>query len=149
MAEEAQQLHAIGAIETAQTERQASYFEARLTDIVKSVAADLQLRYEKDIQLPIAGGLVADHLLQSQTPPIVVAAASAARLLQAEVIHMQCRMERNPGFVLAVVEDRNVLDKHQFEHANYYTGKTVTSTNKTFVRCSRRPVPRLARHADV
>lgn len=62
---------------------------------------------------------------------------------------MQCRMERKPGFVLAVVENEIVVGKHQFERANYCSSKTVTSTNMTFVRCSRRPLTTLARHADV
>ncbi|WP_175939152.1 hypothetical protein [Caballeronia sp. BCC1704] len=129
VAEAAQQLHAIA---TARTERQASDFKARLAAIVSAVAADFQLGHETDVQLPIAGGMVADHLLRSATPLIVVAATSATRLLEAEVIHMQYRMERKAGFVLAVVENQNVVGKRQFERANYYTGKTVTFNEHDF-----------------
>jgi len=129
VAEAAQQLYAIA---TARTERQASDFKARLADVVKTVARELQLGHEMDVQLPIAGGLVADHVLQGKAPLIVVAATSATRLLEAEVIHMQYRMERKAGFVLAVVENQNTVGKRQFERANYYTGKTVTFNQHDF-----------------
>jgi hypothetical protein len=129
VAEAAQTLYAIS---TARTERQASDFKARLANVVRAVATDLALGCETDIQLPIAGGLMADHVLQSHTPLIVVAATSATRLLEAEVIHMQYRIERKPGFVLAVVENQNIVGKRQFERANYYTGKTVTFNEHDF-----------------
>ncbi len=45
---------------------------------------------------------------------------------------MQYRMERKAGFVLAVVENQNVVGKRQFERANYYTGKTVTFNEHDF-----------------
>ncbi|ERJ35080.1 hypothetical protein L810_2224 [Burkholderia sp. AU4i] len=70
--------------------------------------------------------MIADHVIDTPEPLIVVAANSAARLLEAEVIHMQYRMQKIPGFVLAVVENQKVVGKKQFERANYFTGKTVT-----------------------
>lgn len=58
-------------------------------------------------------------------PLIVIAASSATRLLEAEVIHMQYRYTKQRGFILAVAESEKVVGKKQFHRANYYTGKTV------------------------
>ncbi|VVE29266.1 hypothetical protein PEP31012_03581 [Pandoraea eparura] len=123
VAEAAQQLHAIA---TSRAERQVSDFKQRVADVVNGVARGLGLRYQSDVELPISGGLIADHLIEHDAPLIVIAATSATRLLEAEVIHMQYRMEKKPGFVLAVVENQMIVGKKQFERANYYTGKTVT-----------------------
>ena len=75
-------------------------------------------------------GLEADHLIgdisDASVPPlIVIAASSATRLLEAELIHMQYRHTQQRGFVLAVPESEKVVGKKQFHRANYYTGKTV------------------------
>ena len=70
-------------------------------------------------------GMLADHIIQSPIRLIVAAATGATRLLEAEVIHMQYRIQKKPGYVLAVVESRKAVGKKQFERANYYTGKTV------------------------
>ena len=78
----------------------------------------------------VAGGLEADHLIgdlsnPALTPLIVIAAPSATRLLEAEIIHMQYRHTQQRGFVLAVAESEKLVGKKQFHRANYYTGKTV------------------------
>jgi len=122
VAEAAQHLHAIA---TARPDRQASDFKDRVASVVQDTARQLNLGYKADYPLPIAGGLTADHYIESSVPLIVITATSATRLLEAEVIHMQYQMSKISGFVLAVAESQAAVGKRQFERANYYTGKTV------------------------
>jgi hypothetical protein len=122
VAEAAQHLYALA---TARADRHPSDFKERLTRAVFDVATQLGLDHHENVQLPISGGLLADHVISTPTPLIVIAATGATRLLEAEVIHMQYRMQKTPGFVLAVVESQKAVGKKQFERANYYTGKTV------------------------
>ncbi|MDK3025449.1 hypothetical protein QO239_22890 [Cupriavidus taiwanensis] len=123
VAEAAQQLFALA---SSRADRQASDFKDRVSEVIVKTANDLELSYHSDVELPIAGGLVADHVIDSATPLIVIAATSVARLLEAEVIHMQYRMSKKDGFVLAIAESPTAVGKKQFERANYYTGKTVS-----------------------
>lgn len=122
VAEAAQQLHAIA---TARTERNSGDFKEKLLAAMEDVATKLQVGLQNDIELPIAGGLIADHVLDLRSPMIVIAATSPARLLEAEVIHMQYRMDNRPGFVLAVAESQTAVGKKQYERAAYYTDRTV------------------------
>lgn len=122
VAEAAQQLHAIA---TARVERQSSDFKDRIKEIIQEIAREAKIKYESDVDLPIAGGLKADHVLGDATPLIIVAATSSTRLLEAEVIHMQYRAENMPGYILAVAESQAAVGKKQFERASYYTNKTV------------------------
>ena len=80
---------------------------------------------KSDVELPIAGGLKADHVIDTKTPLIVVTATSPTRLLEAEIIFMQYRADGKPGYILAVAESQGAVGKKQFERANYYTHKTV------------------------
>ncbi|MEQ5839036.1 hypothetical protein N0A02_06225 [Paraburkholderia acidicola] len=122
VAEAAQHLYALA---TTRADRHSSDLKERLTRAILDIAADLGLKHHENVQLPISGGLLADHVIDTPTPLIVIAATGATRLLEAEVIHMQYRMQKTPGFVLAVVESQKAVGKKQFERANYYTGKTV------------------------
>lgn len=123
VAEAAQQLYALA---TSRAERQENDFKERVKSVIQATALELELPYHSEFSLPIAGGLVADHYIEGKIPLIVVAATSATRLLEAEIIHMQYQFEHKPGFVLAVAETQAAVGKKQFERANYYTGKTVT-----------------------
>ncbi|RDU95703.1 hypothetical protein [Trinickia dinghuensis] len=123
VAEAAQQLFAIA---TSRTERQAWDFKQRLAEVMIRTAKDLGVNLQSEVELPIAGGLVADHVIDHRTPLIVVAATNATRLLEAEIIHMQYRLANMSGFVLAIAESQTTVGKRQFERANYYTGTTVT-----------------------
>lgn len=118
----AQQLHSIA---TSRAERQASEFPDTVKTLVYEIALALNVSVESNVELPIAGGLKADHVLGTKTPLIVITATSATRLLEAEVIFMQYRADEKPGYVLAVAEDQQAVGKKQFERANYYTNKTV------------------------
>lgn len=123
VAEAAQQLFAIA---TSRTERQAGDFKQRLAEVMTQTAKGLGVNLRSEVELPIAGGLVADHVIDDEIPLIVVAATNATRLLEAEIIHMQYRWANMSGFVLAIAESQTAVGKRQFERANYYTGKTVT-----------------------
>lgn len=119
----AQQLYCFA---TARAERQQNDFRERLTDVVKDISEQIKIRWRTDITLPIMGDLIADHVLgDDDNPLIVIAANSPARLLEAEIIHMQYRRENKPGYVLAVAEDQASVTKKQFERASYFTDKTV------------------------
>lgn len=118
------------ALATSQKERIPSDFKEQVAEIVREVCAAINVPVRHGIELPIAGGLEADHVIGDETnskmvPLIVVAASSAIRLLEAEIIHMQYRHTQQKGFVLAVAESEKIVGKKQFHRANYYTGKTV------------------------
>lgn len=129
VAEAAQQLHAIA---TARAERQASDFKERIKSVIQEIAAELNLSCESDVELPIAGGLKADHLLGKNNPLIIVAATSPTRLLEAEVIYMQYRADKKPGYILAVAESQGTVGKKQYERAAYYTNKAVIFNQDAF-----------------
>lgn len=119
----AQQLYALA---NAHKEREVSDFKDKVSAIVTEVCKSLSLPVRHDARLPISGDLEADHLIEFEGQPlIIITATSAKRLLEAEVIHMQYRMSKTPGFVLAVAESQKAVGMKQFNRANYYTGKTV------------------------
>ena len=118
------------ALATSQKERSPSDFKDRVAQVVQDVCEALQMPVQHGVELPIAGGLEADHVIGELSNPnipplIVIAASSATRLLEAEIIHMQYRHTQQRGFVLAVAESEKMVGKKQFHRANYYTGKTV------------------------
>jgi len=129
VAEAAQQLHAIA---TVRTERQTSDFAEVIKQAVKQIATELKINFESDYNLPIAGGLRADAVLFAETPLIVIAATNSTRLLEAEVIHMQYRVEAKPGKVIAVAQSQQAVGKKQFERALYYTHKALVYDNSAF-----------------
>lgn len=129
VAEAAQRLQAIT---TVRAERQQSDIKERVAAVIRQVAAELGRTARVDVQLPIAGGMQADHVVDLDRPLIVIVATSAARLLEAEVIHMQYRMEKRPGLVLAVAESQAAVGRKQFERAGYYTAKTVVYDEDAF-----------------
>src|SRR5450830_59679 len=122
VASAAQQLFALA---TSHKERAANDFKDRVAEVVAEIANALNLPYRNNVELTMAGSMVADHVIDHATPLIVIAASSAARLLETEVIHMQYRFTQQPGFVLAIAESELAVGKKQFKRANFYTGKTV------------------------
>ncbi|MBK5205470.1 MAG: hypothetical protein JJD98_08680 [Polaromonas sp.] len=129
VAEAAQQLHAIA---TARADRRENDFKDRVKQIVQEIASEAHLICNSDVELPIAGGLKADHVLGTKKPLIVIAATSPTRLLEAEVIYMQYRAENKPGYVLAVAESQTTVGKKQYERAAYYTNKAVIFNSDAF-----------------
>lgn len=129
VAEAAQQLHAIA---TSRADRQTSDFKERVKSIVEEIASSLNLSFASDVELPIAGGLKADHVIGSNQPLIIITATSPTRLLEAEVIYLQYREEKKSGYVLAVAEDQASVGKKQYERAAYYTNKSVIFDSNAF-----------------
>lgn len=129
VAEAAQQLHALA---TARPPRRVSDFKNQVAEAVRDAAAKAGFAYASDVPLPIAGGFVADHVVEAPTPLIIVAATGIQRLLEAELIHMRYQSEKLPGFVIAAVESQKAVGSKQFERANYYTGKTVSFSRHDF-----------------
>lgn len=123
VAEAAQQLYTLA---TQRQERRSSTFKQEVADVVTAVALSLQKTPHQDVELPIAGGLTADFVIEQAEPLIVIAATSVARLMEAELIYLQYRLQNMPGFVLAIAETPQSVGRKQFDRANYYTGKTVT-----------------------
>lgn len=122
VAEAAQQLHAIA---TSRTDRRVSDFKARVAEIVAEVVRQFHVPHQADVELPIVGGLRADHVIGDTSPMILIAANSPARLLEAEVIYMQYRAERKPGMVVAIAESQAAVGRKQFERAGYYTSRSL------------------------
>lgn len=123
VASAAQQLYALA---TAHKERSASDFKNQVAAIVTEICQSFGVQVSHNACLPISGDLEADHLIAGAAHPIIViTATSAKRLLEAEVIHMQYQLSKQPGFVLAVAESQKAVGVKQFNRANYYTGKTV------------------------
>jgi len=118
----AQQLFALA---TSHKERAANDFKDRVAEVVAEIAGALKLPHRSQVELPFAGNMVADHVIDHTTPLIIIAASSTTRLLEAEVIHMQYLYTQQPGFVLAIAESEQAVGKKQFKRANFYTGKTV------------------------
>lgn len=111
---------------TARAERSQNDFRERLAKVIGEIVAQIGMEWRTNATLPIMGDLVADHVIGSdENPLIVIAAHSPARLLEAEIIHMQYRQEQKPGYVLAVAEDQAAVTRRQFERASYFTDKTV------------------------
>lgn len=123
IAEASQQLFALA---TSRATRQASDFKDRLAEVVKQAASDYDFEYQTDVELPIAAGMHADFVIDSDRPLIVIAANSLARLLEAEIIHMQYQLSKAVGTVVAVAESQSAVGKKHFERANYFTDKTVS-----------------------
>lgn len=122
VAEAAQQLNAIA---TSKADRKDNDFKERVKAIISGIAAEMNLQYESDVELPIAGGLKADHVLGDGSPLIIIVATSSTRLLEAEVIYMQYRADNKPGKIFAIAESQASVGKKQFERAGYYTDKSV------------------------
>lgn len=122
VADAAQQFHAIA---TARADRSANDFKERVTAIIKDVAASLAIGVQSDVELPIMGNLKADHVLNTRKPLIVVIATTAARLMEAQLIQMEYRVEKKLGAVLAIAESQASVGRKQFERAGYFTDRTV------------------------
>lgn len=122
VAEAAQRLHAIA---TSRGERQAGDFKERVKDLMVAVAQQLGIAITHDVELPIAGGLKADHVIEGPTPLLVIAATSPTRLLEAEVIYMQYRADGRKSHIWAIAESQSSVGKKQFERAGYYTNRAV------------------------
>lgn len=122
VAEVAQQLYAVS---MPRGERIQNDFRERLQAIVHAIVSEMDVPATKDAELPIAGGFVADYLIETKKPIIIIAATSSSRLLEAEVIHEKYKSDKRPVNVIAVAENQAAVGKKQFERAAYYTDRTL------------------------
>jgi hypothetical protein len=122
VAEAAQQLFAIA---TSRATRQISDFKERVRQVIEEIDTSKNIPWHTDIELPISGGLRADHMLGEDCPLIIITATSATRLLEAEVIFLQYKAQQKKGYVLAIAEDQEAVGKKQYERAAYFINKTV------------------------
>lgn len=120
------------AIATSRQDRQVIDFKERVKQVIKEISVETHMAWETEVELPIAGGLKADHVLGKDSPLIIITATSATRLLEAEVIYMQYRAEHKPGYVIAVAENQNAVGKKQYERAAYYTDRAVIYNPNAF-----------------
>lgn len=123
VAEAAQQMFAIS---TQRHDRRSNNLREQVSEVVAEVARLMQKSVVFDAELPIAGDLKADVVVEGGSPLIVIAATSVARLMEAELIFMQMRHKKMPGFVLAIAENPQAVGRKQFDRANFYTDKTVS-----------------------
>lgn len=110
-------------ISTARALRENSGFKEALREVIKSIVDEKELK--TDFTLPIVGGWTADFYIEKDVPLIIIAATSTQRLLEAQMIYMQYKMEAKGGKVFAIAEKQQAVGKKQFERANYFTDKTV------------------------
>ncbi|MFV0680810.1 hypothetical protein [Ottowia sp.] len=122
VAEVAQQLYAVS---MPRGERVQNDFRERLQAIVHNIVNEMNAPAKQNAELPIAGGFVADYLIETKTPIIIIAATSSARLLEAEVIHEKYKSDKRPVNVIAVAENQAAVGKKQFERAAYYTDRAL------------------------
>lgn len=130
VAEAAQQLFALA---TSRPARRISDFKEQVADAVKSASEALGVDYHSDHLLDISGDFIADHVIETARPLIIIAASGIQRLLEAEIIHMQYQAEKKNALVIAAVESQKAVGIKQYERANYYTGKTVTFNTPDFI----------------
>jgi hypothetical protein len=123
----AQASQTLYALATNRAERQStSDFKERLSETIVAAAEQLKMPLRRDVELSIAGNLTADYVIDAESPLIIIAASSATRLLEAELIYLQYQNTKEKCFVLAVAENQKSVGIKQFERANYYTDKTVS-----------------------
>lgn len=122
VAEAASQLIALSCLR--QT-RQPSGFRERVMAIVEQVAESANITMRRDVAADESQSILVDAYLVVQRPVLVVAATSAQRLMEAEIIFLDCARRKEPVYVLALIEDVRAIGIKQYTRANYYTDKTV------------------------
>ncbi|WP_295429002.1 hypothetical protein [uncultured Thiodictyon sp.] len=108
--------------------RTVSDFRERVVQVVQAAAASLGVEARLDVPVDESQSLRADVYLLSRVPLIVIAATSAQRLMEAEIIWLDAARRQEPAYVLATVEDARAVGINQYTQANYYTDKTVEFT---------------------
>ena len=103
----------------------ASDFKSRVTALLAEVAETAGVSLLFDQVVEETGALVADAVLGTKAPLIVIAAASVERLMEAELLFLRRQIQRLPGFVCAVVPSAKIVGQKHFSRANYYTNKTL------------------------
>jgi hypothetical protein len=109
-------------------ERPRSGFREQVVQAVRAAAASAGVEARFNVPVDDSQSLTADVYLSSPVPLIVIAATSAQRLMEAEIIWLDAARRQEPAYVLAAVEDVRAVGISQYTRANYYTDKTVEFT---------------------
>lgn len=125
VAEASSQIMALACLRRVRPE---SDFRERVVQVVQAAAASLGVEARLDVPVDESQSLRADVYLLSRVPLIVIAATSAQRLMEAEIIWLDAARRQEPAYVLATVEDARAVGINQYTRANYYTDKTVEFT---------------------
>lgn len=115
-------------------ERKVSDFRERVISVVEQVAAAANLEVRRDVPVDESQTLLVDAWLGAHRPVYVIAATSAQRLMEAEVIWLDAARRQERAFVLALVDDVRAVGVKQYTRANYYTDKTVEHTSDAALR---------------
>ncbi len=124
VADAAQQLHTIA---TARQDRTADNFKEVVAEAVHSIANQMGWKVTDSQSLPIAGDLVADHILDPEgaSPTIIISAPNAVRLLEAELIFQTYRQTKLPGKIIALSKSQEAVGKKQYERSAYYLDRSL------------------------
>jgi hypothetical protein len=108
--------------------RQPSDFRERIIDLVETAARAAGVESRRDVPADASQSFLADVYLCTPIPLLVIAATSAQRLMEAEIIWLDAARRLAPVYVLATVESARDIGVAQYTRANYYTDKTVEYT---------------------
>ena len=125
VAEASSQIMALACLRRA---RPVSDFRERVVKVVQAAATSLGVEARLDVPVDESLSLRADVYILSRVPLIVIAATSAQRLMEAEIIWLDAARRQERAYVLATVEDARAVGINQYTRANYYTDKTVEFT---------------------
>lgn len=114
----------ISLLATSKPERSKSKFKETMLQLLDDISKQTGRAAEFDV--PVAGNLLkADCRFDTSIPTFVIVATSDVRLMEAELIHSQLQILKQPGYVVAVVENVKQVGKSQFSRANYLTDKAL------------------------
>jgi hypothetical protein len=102
-----------------------SDLKERVIDLLSEVAGEAGVGFSVDQVVEEAGSFVADAVLHAAQPLIVIAATSVERLMEAELLCLHRRAQRQPGYVCAVVPSAKSVGQKHFSRANYFTDKAL------------------------
>ncbi|MGM0517855.1 MAG: DUF1828 domain-containing protein [Pseudomonadota bacterium] len=103
----------------------ASDFKEVLKSLLAEVSQECDIPVDWDSPVDQHEVFRADAVFRSRRPLAVIAANSAERLLEAEMIWMEAKNRKADLYVLAVTEDEKKPGHERVKKAQYYTDKTV------------------------
>ena len=83
----------------------------------------------RDVPADESQSILVDAYLVAPRPIMIIAATTTLRLMEAEMVFLDCSRRKEPAYVLALVEDARAIGIKQYTRANYYTDKTVEFTS--------------------
>lgn len=108
-----------------------SDFKDKLMALLAEISTESGRKADFDVY--IDGELLkADCKIDTPTPTFIIAATSSERLTEAELIHSRLKINKEPGYVLAVVESIDTVGKSHYRRANYFTDKAIEYDDAMF-----------------